>query len=51
MWEIDPHPQHYAWGSTSALPQFLSRSEDGRPWAELWYGAHPLGPSTLAGEG
>ncbi|MDO5663247.1 MAG: mannose-6-phosphate isomerase, class I [Brachybacterium sp.] len=51
MWELKAHPQHYSWGSADALPSFLGRVPDGRPWAELWYGAHPLGPSTLAGEG
>ena len=49
MWELDGHVQHYAWGSTTALPGFLGREPDGAPWAEVWFGAHPLAPSHLAG--
>lgn len=51
MWEIDGQLQHYAWGSDAALPQFLSREADGRPWAEVWYGAHPLAPARHAVSG
>jgi mannose-6-phosphate isomerase len=39
---------HYAWGSRTALPELLgtpSPSDD--PWAEIWFGAHPLAPSLL----
>lgn len=39
--------QHYAWGSTTALPELLGVPADGRPWAELWFGAHPSAPSML----
>ena len=49
MWELDGQVQHYAWGSRSALPDFLRHAPDDRPWAEVWFGAHPLAPSTLAG--
>lgn len=48
MRELLAHPQHYAWGDSRALPEFLGREPDGRPWAELWYGAHPSGASRLA---
>lgn len=51
MWELDAAPQHYAWGSPTALPEFLGREADGRPWAELWYGAHPGAPSRVVGGG
>ncbi|MFM9083273.1 MAG: mannose-6-phosphate isomerase, class I [Actinomycetota bacterium] len=40
-------PQHYAWGSTSAIPHALGLDPDGEPWAELWWGTHP-GGHTLA---
>lgn len=40
--------QHYAWGDTRFLPELLGRPLDGRPWAELWLGTHPNGPTTLA---
>jgi mannose-6-phosphate isomerase len=42
--------QHYSWGSTSAIPELLGRAPDGRPWAELWIGAHPRAPSRIGGE-
>lgn len=51
MWEIDGHAQHYAWGSTTALPEFLGAEPDGQPWAEIWYGSHPSGPSLHADTG
>ncbi|MGC0142886.1 mannose-6-phosphate isomerase, class I [Pseudactinotalea sp. Z1732] len=40
--------QHYAWGSTTAIPDLLGCPPDGRPLAELWFGAHPAAPSRLA---
>ena len=39
--------RNYEWGSTSSIPSFLGRPETGEPWAELWFGAHPSGPSLL----
>jgi mannose-6-phosphate isomerase len=39
--------QHYAWGSTTALPAFLGVEPDGRPQAELWFGAHASAPSRV----
>lgn len=42
------HRQRYAWGSPTVLPQFLRTVADGEPWAELWFGAHPLAPATVA---
>lgn len=39
--------QHYAWGSTSDIPALLGVRADGRPWAELWLGAHPGAPAQL----
>ncbi|MBO0811722.1 MAG: mannose-6-phosphate isomerase, class I [Microlunatus sp.] len=39
--------QPYAWGSTTALPEFLGTDPTGEPQAELWLGAHPLAPSEL----
>lgn len=41
--------QHYAWGDRSFIPQLLGKEPDGRPWAELWLGTHPNGPTTMAG--
>jgi len=39
--------QHYAWGDTTFIPHLLEHPPDGRPWAELWLGTHPNGPSRL----
>ena len=47
--------QPYAWGSRTAIPEFLGVEPTGEPQAELWFGAHPLAPSTrgrrAAGQG
>lgn len=51
MWRLEGALRHYAWGSATALPEFLGRAPDGRPWAELWFGAHPAGPARVAGTG
>jgi len=40
--------QHYAWGDERFVPDLLGREPDGRPWAELWLGTHPSGPSRLS---
>ncbi|HEY3406763.1 MAG TPA: mannose-6-phosphate isomerase, class I [Propionicimonas sp.] len=41
--------QHYAWGTTDAIPELLGRPADGQPVAEYWLGAHPLAPSEVDG--
>lgn len=43
--EVDGVVQHYAWGDRTFIPQLLGRTADGRPWAELWLGTHPSGPT------
>lgn len=48
MRRINGHRQRYAWGSPTVLPRFLRTAADGEPWAELWFGAHPLAPATVA---
>jgi mannose-6-phosphate isomerase len=41
--------KYYDWGSPKWIPELLSLPNDeGRPWAELWMGVHPEGPSELA---
>jgi mannose-6-phosphate isomerase len=40
--------QRYAWGDLRFIPELLGRAPDGRPWAELWLGTHPSGPSALS---
>lgn len=44
--------QHYAWGSATVLPRLLGQEDpSGRPWAELWMGAHPKAPSLVNHDG
>lgn len=40
--------KNYEWGSLSSIPSLLGRPQDGKPWAELWFGAHPSAPSLLS---
>ena len=42
--------QPYAWGSPTVIPELLGVPPTGEPQAELWFGAHPLAPSTVRGE-
>jgi mannose-6-phosphate isomerase len=39
--------QHYAWGDHDFIPNLLGVSSKNQPWAELWLGTHPLGPTLL----
>jgi mannose-6-phosphate isomerase len=39
----------YSWGSPTALPELIGLEPDGRPYAEMWYGAHASAPSPLLG--
>ncbi|UCD79114.1 MAG: mannose-6-phosphate isomerase, class I [Desulfobacterales bacterium] len=44
--------QHYAWGSPASIPELLGEENpSGRPWAELWMGAHPKAPSLVNYQG
>jgi mannose-6-phosphate isomerase len=37
--------KYYDWGSPDFIPRLLGVDGKGRPWAELWMGVHPGGPS------
>lgn len=39
--------QHYAWGDRKFIPDLLGIADEGKPWAELWLGTHPNGPTML----
>ncbi len=39
--------QHYDWGDAEFIPQLLGVAGRGKPWAELWLGTHPAGPTML----
>lgn len=43
--------QHYDWGDQHTIPEFLGAEPDARPWAELWFGTHPGGPSLVESNG
>jgi len=45
---IENTPRAYAWGSRDALPELLGTAPTGEPQAELWLGAHPGDPATVA---
>lgn len=47
MQRVDGIVQHYAWGDRAFIPGLLHVEADGAPWAELWLGTHPNGPSRL----
>lgn len=47
--EIGGVPRHYEWGSRTAIPELLGLEPDGRPVAELWFGAHEGDPSPAGG--
>lgn len=45
---LTPALQRFDWGSTDAIPTLLGFEPDGGPYAEAWWGAHPVAPSTTA---
>ena len=47
MQRLEGAIRKYDWGSTSSIPSILGCAEDGKPWAELWLGAHPSAPSMV----
>lgn len=51
IYALDGVIRRYDWGSPSAIPQLLGIEADGRPAAELWFGAHPDGPSSVPTQG
>lgn len=47
MFRLSGVPRHYAWGSTTAIPELLGGAPGEEPVAELWFGAHSSSPSLL----
>ena len=42
VYRLEPGVQHYAWGTAEFIPDLLGVDNvEGRPYAELWLGAHP----------
>ncbi|MGP6170126.1 mannose-6-phosphate isomerase, class I [Microbacterium sp. A204] len=44
---LEPSQKDYAWGSRHAIQEVTGFGVVGEPLAEIWYGAHPSGPSRL----
>ena len=40
--------QHYDWGDPEFIPGLLGVAGRDQPWAELWLGTHPNGPTLQA---
>ncbi len=47
MYLLSGVAKHHDWGSRQAIPDFIGESPSSEPFAELWFGAHPLGASGL----
>lgn len=47
MERLEGVSRHYEWGSRTAIPELLGLPASDRPWAELWFGAHPQGPALV----
>ena len=47
MERLEGVSRHYDWGSRTAIPELLGLPASDRPWAELWFGAHPQGPALV----
>ena len=48
MQRVEGVIQHYEWGDPAFIPDLMGVERDGQPWAELWLGTHPNGPTRLA---
>jgi mannose-6-phosphate isomerase len=50
LYKLQNTVKNYEWGSPRWLPEFLGEKNISRiPWAELWMGVHPSGPSRTLG--
>jgi mannose-6-phosphate isomerase len=46
LFKLENTVKHYPWGSAKWIPRLIgAANETGEPWAELWMGVHPDGPS------
>lgn len=51
MVDLSGFVQHYDWGGKDFIPAFIGlQNEEGMPFAELWFGVHPKGPSGVLGQ-
>jgi mannose-6-phosphate isomerase len=49
VFEVEGALRRYEWGSRSVIQRLLGEQPDGRPAAELWFGAHAGDPSAALG--
>lgn len=49
IFSVEGVVRRYEWGSRTAIQQLLGHRPDGRPAAELWFGAHEDDPSPALG--
>lgn len=45
--KITPKIKDYDWGNINFIPSLLGLPADGKPKAEVWFGAHPAGEATV----
>jgi mannose-6-phosphate isomerase len=55
IYRLQNQIKHYEWGSRSFISEFLGAGKDAGyplelPWAEMWMGTHPGGPSRVVEE-
>jgi mannose-6-phosphate isomerase len=51
LYKLRNSVKNYDWGSPWWIPELLGEKNISRvPWAELWMGVHPAGPSRITGE-
>ena len=52
IFKLENPVKNYEWGSPEWIPAFLGQKNISRiPWAELWLGVNPAGPSRVVGSG
>jgi mannose-6-phosphate isomerase len=50
FYKLENEVKHYPWGDAEFIPKLMKKQSDGKPWAEMWMGVHPKGPSRIAAE-
>ncbi|MDR1901343.1 MAG: mannose-6-phosphate isomerase, class I [Treponema sp.] len=52
LFKLQNTVKHYEWGSTEWIPSVMGQDNPQKiPWAELWMGLHPEGPSKTVYQG
>ncbi|WP_141553802.1 mannose-6-phosphate isomerase, class I [Gleimia coleocanis] len=48
LFKVNGHPKYYAWGDKRTLYDFLGWHRGSERFAELWFGTHPKGQSSIS---